>query len=245
SSASSATTGTPPIAARSLAFTANARRPSAAGVVQPRRKWTSSTSVSVVRSSGRRPGCTTAASSPGPTATRPPLGRRASRAVSWSSQRCSPTSRRRRTAPPLPEHRLHLLEKGLRQRVHLLAREAGELLEQLALTGGELAGRLDEDPDDLVTAPVPVELGNAAALQTERLSRLRAGGYLHLRRAVERGHVDLRAERRLREAQRDVAHDVGPRALEERMLLDVEDDVEVARRAGVQPGLALAPQFQA
>src|SRR5207248_9901779 len=28
-----------------------------------------------------------------------------------------------------PEHRLHLLEEALRQRVHLLAREAGELLE--------------------------------------------------------------------------------------------------------------------
>src|SRR5690349_9868202 len=155
-----------------------------------------------------------------------------------------PTATRGVPGRDLPEHRLHLLEEALRKRVDLLPRDAGEFLEQLALARGQLPRRLDEHADDLVAATVAVHVRDAAALQPERLARLRPGRDLHLRRALERRHVDLRAERRLREADRHVADDVRPLADEERVLADVEHDVEVARRAAARRGLTLATQLE-
>src|SRR5438034_3927202 len=143
-----------------------------------------------------------------------------------------------------PEHRLHLLEEALRQRVHLLAREAGELLEQLPLPGRELARRLDDHADDLVSPAVAVQVGDAAPLQREDLARLGASGHLDPRLALERRHIDLHPQGRLREAERDLAHDVVPLAHEERMLAHAEHDVEVAGCAGVRPGLAFAAQLE-
>src|SRR6058998_4301723 len=133
----------------------------------------------------------------------------------------------------LPEHRLHLLEEALRQRVYLLAREAGELLEQLPLPGRELARRLDDHADDLVSPAVAVQVGDATPLQREDLARLGAGGDLDPRLALERRHLDLHPQGRLREAERDLAYDVVPLAHEERMLALAEHDVEVAGCAGV------------
>src|SRR5207249_662308 len=80
--------------------------------------------------------------------------------------------------------------------------------------------------------------------QLEDLARLGAGGDLHPRLAVERGYLDLRPQRGLREAERDLAHHVGPLADEERMLAHAEHDVEVAGHAGVRAGLALAAPLE-
>src|SRR4029077_6707635 len=191
SSERSANIGAPPIAARSLTLTRKARRPSAVGDAQPARKWTFSIRASVVSMSARRPGRTTAASSPGPTTIRPrrrsPSRSRRNRAI----HACSPTSRRRRT-PTLAKHRFDLLEDALRERMHFLARQACELLQQGALTGAQLTWRLDDDPDDLIAASVPVELGPPATLQAEDLTRLGASRDFHLGRATERRDVDLR-----------------------------------------------------
>src|SRR5262249_28921733 len=128
---------------------------------------------------------------------------------------------------PLAEHRFDLLEETLGERMHFLARQVRELLQQRALTGAQLAGRLYDDPDDLVTASVSVELGHPATLQAEDLTGLGAGGDLHLGGATQRRDVDLRTERRLREADRHLAHDVVALPHEERVLVDVEQHVEI------------------
>ena len=62
---------------------------------------------------------------------------------------------------------------------------------------------------------------------------------------MRRRHVDLGAERRLREADRHLADDVVAVAGEERVLAHVQDDVEVAGGAAVAPRFALAAQLQA
>jgi hypothetical protein len=61
---------------------------------------------------------------------------------------------------------------------------------------------------------------------------------------VRSRHVDLAAERRLREADRHVADDVVAIAREQRVLADVQDDVQIALRSAVESRLALAAQLQ-
>src|SRR5438132_6960104 len=129
--------------------------------------------------------------------------------------------------------------------MHLLARDAGELLDQLALPRRQLARGLDDHADDLVAAAVAAEIRDSPSLQAEDLTGLRTRRNLHLRGTLERRHVDLAAEDRLREADRHLADDVRPLAHEERMLADVEDHVEVAGRRGPRSGLALATQLEA
>ena len=63
--------------------------------------------------------------------------------------------------------------------------------------------------------------------------------------ALERRHLDLGAERGLREAERHLADDVVVLAAEERVLADADHDVEVARRAAAAARLAFAAQLQA
>ena len=75
---------------------------------------------------------------------------------------------------------------------------------------------------------------------------LRALGDAHLGvAAVERAHRELAAERRLHHRDRHAAIEVGAVALEERMRLDREEDVEIAGRAAAQARLALAGQADA
>src|SRR5690606_21644819 len=61
-------------------------------------------------------------------------------------------------------------------------------------------------------------------------------------RAVERRHLDLPAERRRGHRDRDLAEDVRPVALEERVRLDGEEDVEIAGRTAAQARLAVADE---
>src|SRR6266404_3322607 len=253
-SASTAATTRPPIAATSLALTSNARRPSSRGDSQRDRKCTPSTMASVVTSSGAPIGAKTAASSPTPSTTPGPRGTR--RRIASTRSR-SPRSRRRsvmqeRRRPPreprsgsLAEHLLDLLEEALAHRVHLLAGHARELLEQLALARGELARRLDDDAHEVVAAPVAVEIGDALALQLEDRPRLRPRRNAHPQLSLERRHLEVGAERRLREADRHVADDVVLFATEQGVILHTDDDVEVARRAAGRARLPFAPQLEA
>src|SRR6185503_5871169 len=160
------------------------------------------------------------------------LGRRAG--ASWHERRPGPSA----------EHGLHLVEEALRHRVNVLARERRELLEQLSLSRRQLLRRLDDDAHELVAGAVAVQIRHAAAAQTEHLARLCPGRYLHLEAAVERRDLDLGAERGLGDADRHLAHEVRALAREDRMLLDVEHDVEVTRRPAVIAGLALAAELQ-
>src|ERR1700687_3967163 len=129
--------------------------------------------------------------------------------------------------------------------VDSLAVDARELLEQLALTRGEAPRGLDHHLHELVAASIAVQIGKALALETEDLARLRAGLDLQLDLAVERRHFDLGAERGRRKAYRHFDDYVVVLAHEEIVLLDVDHDIEAARRTAAPSGLALAAQLQA
>ena len=59
-----------------------------------------------------------------------------------------------------------------------------------------------------------------------------------------RRHLELRAERRLAEGDREVIDDVVPLPLEARILGDLEHGDQVARRPVARAGHALAPHRQ-
>ena len=63
--------------------------------------------------------------------------------------------------------------------------------------------------------------------------------------AVERAHREFAAERRLHHRDRHAAIEVGAVALEERMRLDRQENVEIARRAAAHARLALAGEADA
>src|SRR4051794_8602478 len=94
----------------------------------------------------------------------------------------------------------------------------------------EIAGhRAAHGPDPLVPQP-------------EHLARLRLRRYAQLRLTIERRNLDLATERGSREAHRHFAMQIGAVAREDRMCLEIDDHVEVARRTAVRAGFALARQ---
>src|SRR5207245_6363747 len=76
----------------------------------------------------------------------------------------------------------------------------------------------------------------------EPLAGLRLRRNLDFRVAVERRNLDLAAERRGGEADRHFAMQIGAFALEHRMRLQNDDNVEIPRRTAVHAGLALTAQ---
>ena len=77
--------------------------------------------------------------------------------------------------------------------------------------------------------------------QAELVAGLGARRDLDLRLgAVDRRHLDVAAQRGLRHAQRHAHEDIGAVALEDRMRLDRDVHVEIARRRALAAGLAFA-----
>src|SRR5262252_3215178 len=81
---------------------------------------------------------------------------------------------------------------------------------------------------------------DAFAFQPEYLSALRPRRNLHLYFAIERRHVDICPERCLSEGDRHLAKHLGVLANENRVLLDVDDHVEISGPTAALSGLALA-----
>src|SRR5512134_378172 len=81
---------------------------------------------------------------------------------------------------------------------------------------------------------------DALAAQAEHPPGLRLRRNLHGRLAVEGGDVDLAAQRGDGEADRHLAMQVVAVALEDRVLAQVDDDVEVAGRTAVDARFTLA-----
>jgi hypothetical protein len=114
----------------------------------------------------------------------------------------------------------------------------GFLIERLAYRRLRSAPRINV----LITAIVALEVGNALALEPEDLPALGAFGHLHLHHAVQRGHLELRAQRGLHEADRHFAEHFVFLAVEERVLLHVHHDVQIARGAALLARLTFTGQ---
>ena len=135
-----------------------------------------------------------------------------------------------------------------------------ELLNQLLCAVAERGGHVDLDDADERAAAAAVETRDALVLDGEDRARLRAGrnGEPDGRRArvrlvgigvrlglSEGGHADLGAERRVRERDVEARHEIGAVALEARVLLDVDLDVEIAGGRAHRTGHALPGHAEA
>src|SRR5580658_2421353 len=81
-----------------------------------------------------------------------------------------------------------------------------------------------------------MRIRQALALFPENLPGLCSLGNLQLFLALQRGHLDLLAERGLRKTDRNFADQVRTAAFEERMLFHVQKNVKVAGGPAVIPG---------
>src|SRR4030095_12182017 len=84
-----------------------------------------------------------------------------------------------------------------------------------------------------------VDVCNPFAAQLEHLPALRAGRHFEMRLAFKRRHIDLPAQSRQRKSNRNLAIEVIVFALKDFMLLDMDDDIKVARRCATDTGFAI------
>src|SRR5580658_1513190 len=121
-----------------------------------------------------------------------------------------------------------------------------EFAQQLLLALRQVDRGLDDHLDIHVAARGRAQHRHALALQAELMTALSAGGNVDLgAAAIDRRHFDRAAERGHRQSDGHAAMDVGAVALEEAMRLDGEEDIEIARAAAAQAGLALAGETDA
>src|SRR5688572_229096 len=113
-----------------------------------------------------------------------------------------------------------------------------ELAQQVLLARRELDRCLEHDVTVKVARHRSAHGTDPLVTQPKHLPGLRLHGDLDLRLAVERGNLDFAAERRGCEADRHFAMQVGAFALEDRMRLELDDDVEIAVRPAVHARFA-------
>ena len=89
--------------------------------------------------------------------------------------------------------------------------------------------RFHRDAHMLITLLISLNVFDSFALHAKEFAGLSAGGDLHFHFAIERRHVDLRAQSGLNETDRHVADDIEIFAHENRVRLDLDHDVEIAR----------------
>src|SRR5690606_10027090 len=99
--------------------------------------------------------------------------------------------------------------------------------------------------DDLVAVAHLAQARHALTPQAELGTGLGAGGQAQLLLAVERGDGEARPERRLSHADLEPVVQVVASALQERVRLHLDVEVEVACRGAVDAGVALARHAQA
>src|SRR4051794_17764229 len=108
------------------------------------------------------------------------------------------------------------------------------------MLGVEARGDVDDEPVVDVAPALAAELWRALAAQPLHRAVVRAGRHAQALAAVQRRHLDLGAADRLGDRERDLDLDVVALAPEDRAVLDVRHDEQVAGRAVVRPGRALA-----
>src|SRR6516162_7728458 len=141
------------------------------------------------------------------------------------------------------EELFHLGEEAGAFGMGLVRGLRGEFRQKLTLAARQILRRLDVELNEEVAAVAGTQDGHALAAQPELPSRLRP-----LRDAdpglpaVERPDHELSAERSLDHRDRHPAVEIGAVALENRMRLDREKDIEIAGRPAAQSRLSLAAE---
>src|SRR6187200_909215 len=114
-----------------------------------------------------------------------------------------------------------------------------ELAKEVPLPLRQLRRDHDVDDDVQVAAAGAAQPRDALPPQADLGAGLRTGGHLHLFAALHRGHLEGRAQRRLRERARELVVELGPTSRELRVVADLDRDVQVAVGSAPRPGLTL------
>ena len=137
-------------------------------------------------------------------------------------------ARRRSASTTSGERRLDSREQAFLAVADRFAAPFGIPGQQVDLAVGQLRGDVDTDPGTQITATATTQMGDTALAKDELASRLRAGRNDQVLGAVERLEVDLGAERRLRNRDRDLGDEIVLVAHEPLVRGDTEVHVEVA-----------------
>src|ERR1700722_4942174 len=144
------------------------------------------------------------------------------------------------------EKLLHPFEERLLARlVTALLKRGLEFLEQLLLLGRKSHGRLDDHAAEQVPGRTAAHRTHALLAHAEHPAGLSFARNLENDLAIERRHLHRTPERGRREADRDLAGQMAPLALEDRMLAYADLDVQIARGSAVAPRFALPVQTDA
>src|ERR1041385_8695373 len=168
---------------------------------------------------------------------------RSSSSACWSS----------RAGQDLPKDVLDAIEDAAlivrltRRRLEFFLRQGlVELLEHLALLFRQLLRRHDLDGDEQVaTAAAGDDVGHAAPAEAEGRAALCPFGNLERLFTLEGRNGDVAAEGHRRIVHGDFAEQIVAVAMEERVVLHMDDNVEVAGRTASGARLAFAAQAQA
>src|SRR6185437_5261703 len=160
------------------------------------------------------------------------------------------TSSRRRAAPdalaPALEELLHLGEEARAFGVGRVGGFGRELHQKLALAPRQVLRRLDIELDVEVARIARAQDRHAFPAQPDLAPRLGAFGDADLGfHSIERADREVAPERRLHHRDRHPAIEVGAVALEERVRLDGEENIEIARRPAAHASFPLAGQANA
>src|SRR5436190_18780449 len=170
-----------------------------------------------------------------------PSARRARPARDRTALRSAPSPRGRATRRAESSRRASCEPRLPRIVVGLLL----QLLEQLALALLQTLRNGHLHASEHVAAAGALQLRRALALDAEQRPVLGTALDLQRHRPVGRRRLNLGAERRLREGDRQLDDEVVAAALVHLRRRDACDDEEIARLAAVEAGLALAPEADA
>src|SRR5712692_513400 len=140
----------------------------------------------------------------------------------------------------LPEDVFHFVEDGRAALGGTIfdTKSRSKLFEELALLARRFAGCNHADVVEEIALSSAAGVRQSFALDTKNRAALRTFGNFQALFAGQRRNHNLRPQRRLRHADGNRAEKVRAAPLEERMLLDLENDVQIARRTAIRSFLA-------
>src|SRR5260370_13717920 len=139
----------------------------------------------------------------------------------------------------------YLFEDSLFGRLVFHWQNFPQLLEQLLLRAVQLDRNLHIDMDEQIAPAMAIDVGYTFAADAKLRAGLRSLRNLDGFHAVESGNFELRAQGRLRYIDGNLAVQIVPMPVEDRMIADLENHVQVARRSPVRAGLSFLRQPQA
>ena len=132
------------------------------------------------------------------------------------------------------------LEEAFSERRVFFATQFGELLQLRALLGIETRRDFHHDANEKIAVLTPVYMDDAFAPKFKHLPALCARGNFQVGFALQRRHRDLAAERSQRKWNRHFTVEIVFVALENLVLLKVDDDVKIALWPAANASFAVA-----